>query len=90
VATFSPAESRPANGPGLEGPELEGAGRTDARLDGPGRTGTIQSGPTSAASGKKGSFGQRLIRELTDQLGGEMSLTTRQGTYFRLWIPTPV
>lgn len=80
MATFSPAESRPANGPGLEGPELEGAGRT----------GTIQSGPTSAASGKKGSFGQRLIRELTDQLGGEMSLTTRQGTYFRLWIPTPV
>ena len=62
------------NGPGLEGPGLE---RSDV------------SGSTPAVAGRKGSFGQRLIRELTGQLGGEMSLTTRHGTYFRLWIPTP-
>lgn len=36
---------------------------------------------------QRASFGQRLIRELTAQLGGQMSLTNRQGTYFRLWIP---
>jgi two-component sensor histidine kinase len=62
------------NGPGLEGP-----GRTDARLE----------SSTPAVTPRKGTFGQRLIRELTGQLGGEMSLTTRHGTYFRLWIPTP-
>jgi len=38
-------------------------------------------------SGRKQSFGHRLIRELTGQLGGQMSLTNREGTYFRLWIP---
>lgn len=62
------------NGPGLEGTGLEGAGLE---------------GSTPAVARRKGSFGQRLIRELTGQLGGEMSLTTRHGTYFRLWIPTP-
>ncbi|GAB4031818.1 sensor histidine kinase [Spirosoma jeollabukense] len=67
------------NGPGLEGP-----GRTDARLEG---TGSQSSTP--AGNGRKGSFGQRLIRELTGQLGGQMSLTSRHGTYFRLWIPNP-
>ncbi|WP_460940966.1 histidine kinase dimerization/phosphoacceptor domain -containing protein [Spirosoma humi] len=40
-----------------------------------------------AASDQRASFGHRLIRELTAQLEGEMSLTNRQGTYFRLWIP---
>jgi two-component sensor histidine kinase/tetratricopeptide (TPR) repeat protein len=72
------------NGPGLEGPGLEGPG-----LEGPGRTDAGAEGAIPAVSRRKGSFGQRLIRELTGQLGGEMSLTTRHGTYFRLWIPTP-
>lgn len=71
-------------GPGLEGPGLDGSGRTDARLER-----SADAGATPASPRRKGSFGQRLIRELTGQLGGEMSLTTRQGTYFRLWIPTP-
>ena len=62
------------NGRGLEGPGLD--------WPGPERS-------TPAVGQRKGSFGQRLIRELTDQLGGEMSLTSRHGTYFRLWIPTP-
>ncbi|GAB3768597.1 hypothetical protein GCM10028818_03290 [Spirosoma horti] len=39
------------------------------------------------STGRSLSFGQRLIRELTGQLGGEMTLTNRQGTYFQLWIP---
>ncbi|MFD2574338.1 sensor histidine kinase [Spirosoma soli] len=69
------------NGPGLDGPGLDG---TDARLE---RSADAGASPT--VSWRKGSFGQRLIRELTGQLGGEMSLTTRNGTYFRLWIPTP-
>ena len=60
------------NGPGLEGPGLEGAGLESS---------------IPVVARRKGSFGQRLIRELTGQLGGEMSLTTRHGTYFRLWIP---
>lgn len=66
------------NGPGLEAPGLERPGRTDARLD----------GSSQAVTRRKSSFGQRLIRELTGQLGGEMSLTSRHGTYFRLWIPS--
>ncbi|WP_052731046.1 tetratricopeptide repeat-containing sensor histidine kinase [Spirosoma radiotolerans] len=57
------------------GPGLDRPG-----LDGPGLS---SPGPT----GQSQSFGQRLIRELTGQLGGEMTLTNRQGTYFRLWIP---
>ncbi len=72
------------NGPGLDGPGLDGAGRTDVRLER-----SADAGAIPAVSWRKGSFGQRLIRELTGQLGGEMSLTTRHGTYFRLWIPTP-
>jgi two-component sensor histidine kinase len=72
------------NGPGLEGPGLDGSGRTDARLER-----SADAGAILAVSRRKDSFGQRLIRELTVQLGGEMSLTTRHGTYFRLWIPTP-
>jgi two-component sensor histidine kinase len=66
------------------GPGLDGAGRTDARLER-----SADAGAIPAVSWRKGSFGQRLIRELTGQLGGEMSLATRHGTYFRLWIPTP-
>ena len=67
------------NGPGLDGPGLE---RTDARMER-----SADAGSTPISSRRKGSFGQRLIRELTSQLGGEMSLTNRHGTYFRLWIP---
>lgn len=33
------------------------------------------------------SFGQRLITALTEQLGGQMELTNRNGAYFRLSIP---
>lgn len=40
-------------------------------------------------TGGRLSFGRRLIQELTTQLGGEMSLTNQDGTYFRLWIPGP-
>ncbi|NEU70269.1 sensor histidine kinase [Spirosoma agri] len=43
--------------------------------------------PEQPTPGRRTSFGQRLIRELTGQLGGEMSLTSQQGTYFRLWLP---
>ena len=57
--------------------------------NGPGLEGTGLESSTPAVTRPKGFFGQRLIRELTGQLGGEMSLTTRHGTYFRLWIPTP-
>lgn len=39
------------------------------------------------STGQSLSFGQRLIRELTGQLGGEMTLTNHQGTHFQLWIP---
>ncbi|GAB3047107.1 hypothetical protein GCM10027185_58740 [Spirosoma pulveris] len=86
-------------GPGLEGPGLEGPGLEGPGLEGPGLEGPGLEGPglespglersAPAVSRRKGSFGQRLIRELTGQLEGEMSLTTRHGTYFRLWIPTP-
>ncbi|MBD2757265.1 histidine kinase dimerization/phosphoacceptor domain -containing protein [Spirosoma validum] len=62
------------NGPGLSNPGLEGLGLKSS---------------SPAFNRRKGSFGQRLIRELTGQLGGEMSLATRHGTYFRLWIPNP-
>lgn len=40
-------------------------------------------------AGGRLSFGRRLIQELTVQLGGEMSLTNQEGTYFRLRIPGP-
>ena len=62
--------------PGWKLPDWRGL--TDARLD----------GSSQAVTRRKSSFGQRLIRELTGQLGGEMSLTSRHGTYFRLWIPS--
>lgn len=57
--------------------------------NGPGPSSPGPESSTPVVIRRKGSFGQRLIRELTGQLGGEMSLTTRHGTYFRLWIPTP-
>ncbi|GAB4024630.1 sensor histidine kinase [Spirosoma koreense] len=41
------------------------------------------------AAGKRSSFGQRLIRELTGQLDGEMTLTAHNGTCFQLRIPAP-
>ncbi|WP_461126538.1 sensor histidine kinase [Spirosoma aerophilum] len=61
----------------------------------PGPTGELllevqDNGPgllSQVAPGRRASFGHRLIRELTAQLDGEMSLTNRHGTYFRLWIP---
>ena len=43
--------------------------------------------PDQPASGQRASFGQRLIRELSAQLNGQMSLANRNGTYFRLSIP---
>lgn len=60
------------NGPGLDGPKL---------------TGTNSLGADHRLLPKDRSFGQRLIRELTSQLGGEMLLATHQGTYFQLVIP---
>ncbi|GAB4044313.1 hypothetical protein [Spirosoma jeollabukense] len=66
------------------GPGLGETGRTDVRLEGTGLN-----SPIPASCWRKGSFSQRLIRELTDPLGGQMSLTSRHDTYFRLWIPTP-
>lgn len=43
--------------------------------------------PDQPAPGRRASFGRRLIGELTGQLNGQMSLTNRNGMYFRLWIP---
>ena len=60
------------NGPGLENAMLSN---------------TLQSGSERGSLNKDRSFGQRLIRELTSQLGGELVLTTHKGTYFQLLIP---
>ncbi|MCX6215804.1 sensor histidine kinase [Spirosoma sp.] len=42
------------------------------------------------APSRRAFSGHRLIEELTAQLDGEMSLTNRQGTYFRLLMPLPI
>jgi two-component sensor histidine kinase len=63
------------NGPGLDGPGLDSS------------TPTGSSGVDHRLPQKDRSFGQRLIRELTRQLGGEMVLATHHGTYFQLVIP---
>ena len=65
------------NGPGLERSDVSGADPTDqGRPDRP-----------TTRKGNPPSFGQRLIRELTGQLGGQMKFTSQGGTCFRLLIP---
>ncbi|MDB5240417.1 MAG: hypothetical protein JWP57_1042 [Spirosoma sp.] len=65
------------NGPGL--------GWIDQTGTGPGEQGP--SSHRSSGAEITPSFGQRLIRELTGQLGGQMSFHNQAGTCFRLLIP---
>jgi two-component sensor histidine kinase len=68
------------NGPGLSSPGLEGPGLDSSGLDSSGLEGPV-------APRRSGSFGQRLIAALTEQLGGQMELTNRKGAYFRFTLP---
>ncbi|MFD2937334.1 tetratricopeptide repeat-containing sensor histidine kinase [Spirosoma flavum] len=75
------------NGPGLDGPGL-----TWPVLPRPGPTDKPRGGRAgidnrSTSKVNPPTFGQRLIRELTGQLGGEMSFHNQAGTCFRLLIP---
>lgn len=65
------------NGPGLFWISQTGTGLGDQG----------RSGHRSNRTENPPSFGQRLIRELTGQLGGQMSFHNQQGTCFRLLIP---